>query len=43
MGKELADSERTVAESGCIRLEGSEPVEILKDFFGTTFISSFHA
>lgn len=39
MGKELADSERTVAERGNIRLEGSQLVEFVKDFFGTTFIS----
>lgn len=39
MGKELADSEKTVAEGGNTRLQGSEVVEFLKDFFGTTFIS----
>lgn len=47
MGKEVADSERTVAERGNIRPEGRERVEFLKDclwdhfYFRISCMSSF--
>ena len=39
MGKEVTDSEGTVAERVSTSLKGRELVEFLKDLFGTTFIS----